>query len=338
MTGPDPSHTDQGPLGEFGRIDRFLRPLAAGFPGARDLRDDAALVQPPPGESLVMTTDTLVAGVHFIGDESPGDLAAKALGVNLSDLAGMGARPLCYALNLALPADRDDAWLDGFCQGLRAMQKVYGLHLAGGDSVATPGPTVLTVTAFGTVDPARALHRDGARAGEDLWASGTIGDGLLGLEAARAHAVGEGAAYLIDRYRRPRARVALGRALAGVATAALDISDGLIADAGHLASASGVALEIDCPAVPVSDAAAEILADDPDRLPDLLTGGDDYELLFTAPASRADAVATAGRDSGTRVTRIGRVLDDADGEAGAVVARDAAGSALGFSRPGYRHG
>lgn len=323
------------PLGEFGRIERFLRPLAAGFPGARALSDDAALIECAPGEVLVVTTDTLVAGVHFIGDEAPADIAAKALRVNLSDLAGMGARPVCYTLNLALPRTVDDGWLAAFRDGLAADQAEFDIHLAGGDSVATPGPITITVTAFGAVKSGAALHRDGARAGDDLWVSGTIGDGLLGLEAARAHGFGAAAAYLIGRYRRPEPRVALGRALAGVARAALDVSDGLISDAGHMAMASGLAIEIDCPAVPLSEAASDILADEPGRLPDLLTGGDDYELLLAAPPDARAAVEEAGRRTGTRVSRIGRL---AAGEAGAVIARDGEGTALDFARPGYRHG
>ncbi|MBP5855794.1 thiamine-phosphate kinase [Marivibrio halodurans] len=322
-------------LGEFGRIGRFLRPLAAGFPGARSLSDDAALIDCAPGEVLVVTTDTLVAGVHFIGDEGPADIAAKALRVNLSDLAGMGARPVCYTLNLALPKMVDDGWLAAFCDGLAADQAAFDIHLAGGDSVATPGPVTITVTAFGAVKPAEALHRDGARAGDDLWVSGTIGDGLLGLEAARAHGFGDAAAYLIGRYRRPEPRVALGRVLAGVARAALDVSDGLISDAGHMAAASGLAIGIDCPAVPFSGAASDILADEPGRLPDLLTGGDDYELLFAAPPGERAAVEAAGRRTDTRVSRIGRLVA---GEVGAVTACDADGSALEFARPGYRHG
>ena len=289
----------------------------------------------PAGQRLVMTTDTLVAGVHFIGDETPGDIAAKLMRVNLSDLAGMGARPFCYSLNLALPTSVDDAWLAAFCDTLGQEQSRFALHLAGGDSVTTPGPITLGLTAFGLVANGAALHRDGAQAGDDIWVSGTIGDGLLGLEAARHHAFGDHADYLIARYRRPSPRLALGQALGGVAHGGLDISDGLIADLGHLGAESGLMAEIECPLVPLSEAAGEALADDPDRFPDLLTGGDDYELLIAAAPSARQAVLDAGAACETPMTRIGTMLA---GAAGTVVARDGDGTALSFARTGYRHG
>ncbi|MCR9219584.1 MAG: thiamine-phosphate kinase [Alphaproteobacteria bacterium] len=321
-------------LGEFGRIARYMRPLSEGFAGARGLRDDAAILDPPKGCSLVVTTDTIVAGVHFVGDEGPGDVAAKALRVNLSDLAGMGAQPFCYALNLALPQSLEDAWLEAFCAELAAEQARFGLHLVGGDSVSTPGPVTVTLTAFGVVPAGRALHRDGGEAGDDVWVSGTIGDGLLGLEAVRAHAHGPQAAYLIARYRRPEPRLALGARLVGVARAALDVSDGLIADLAHLAEESGLAAEIAAPSVPLSEAAAEHLAGHPERFADLLTAGDDYELVFAAPpAARADIEAVA-LETATPVARIGRLLA---GAPGAVRALDKAGAVLPIDRTGYRH-
>mgnify|MGYP003700514977 CR=1 FL=1 len=322
-------------LGEFGRIDRYLRPLAAGFEGARGLRDDAALLRTPDGTSLVMTTDTLVAGVHFVGDEAPGDIAAKALRVNLSDLAAMAATPWCYGLNLALPTSVDDRWVEAFCAGLGDEQRHFGLHLAGGDSVATSGPITITLTAYGLVDDGRALHRDGASAGDEVWVSGTIGDGLLGLEAVRHHAFGPHAEYLIARYRRPEPRLKLARALVGTATAALDVSDGLVADLGHLAEESGLSAVLECPAVPLSEAAAEALADAPERLADLLTGGDDYELLFAAPPEGEAAVRSAAAASRTPVARIGRLTA---GRAGHVHALDGEGTPLTLARTGYRHG
>lgn len=321
-------------LGEFGRIARYMRPLSEGFAGARGLRDDAAVLDPPTGCSLVVTTDTIVAGVHFVGDEAPGDVAAKALRVNLSDLAGMGAQPFCYALNLALPRSVEDAWLEAFCAELAAEQARFGLHLAGGDSVSTPGPVTVTLTAFGVVPAGRALHRDGGQAGDDVWVSGTIGDGLLGLEAARAHAHGAQADYLIARYRRPEPRLALGARLVGLARAALDVSDGLIADLGHLAEESGLAAEIAARSVPLSEAAVERLACDPERFADLLTAGDDYELIFAAPPAARAEVEAVGAETGTPVARIGRLLA---GEPGAVRTLDKAGALLPIDRTGYRH-
>lgn len=324
-----------GPLGEFGRIARFFRPLAEGFAGARALRDDAAVFAPPAGQSLVVTTDAIVAGVHYIGDEGPGDVAAKLVGVNLSDLAAMGADPYCYTVTLALPKDHDDAWVEAFAGELARAQETYGWALAGGDSVSTPGPACLTLTGFGLVPEGAALGRAGARDGDDLWVSGTIGDGLLGLEAARAHAFGEAAERLIARYRRPTPRLALGRALRGIANAALDVSDGLVADAAHLAEESGLAAEISANRVPVSAEAADILADDPDRFPDLLTGGDDYELLFAAPPEARAQIEAAAAEADTPVARIGRL---SAGEAGGVTVRDADGAPIHFARTGYRHG
>ncbi|MEQ8449984.1 MAG: thiamine-phosphate kinase [Nitratireductor sp.] len=323
------------PLGEFGRIARHFRPLAAGFDGARDLRDDAALLRPPAGCELVVTTDAIVAGVHYVGDETAADVAAKLVGVNLSDLAAMGADPYCYTLTLALPRDHDDAWVAAFAEELGRAQERYGWRLAGGDSVSTPGPACLTLTGFGLTPQGAALGRGGARDGDDLWVSGAIGDGLLGLEAARAHAFGEAADRLIARYRRPTPRLALGRALRGVAHAALDVSDGLIADAGHLASESGLTAEIRTPDVPLSPEAAEILADDPARFTELLTGGDDYELLFAAAPEARAQVAAAAHAAETPVARIGRLQA---GEAGLVRAMDADGASIAIARPGYRHG
>ncbi len=328
----------RGDLGEFGRIARYLRPLAAGFPGALDLRDDAALLEAPSGARLAVTTDTIVAGVHFLPDDGPADVAVKALRVNLSDLAAMGAAPWCYTLNLALPESVDDDWVGAFAESLAAEQERFAIRLAGGDSVGTPGPTTISVTAIGTVeaDQGGGLRRDGARPGDDLWVSGTIGDGALGLMAARGRLTGPGAEALALRYRRPEPRLALGARLGGLAHAALDVSDGLIADLEHMAEASGVALDVATASVPLSSEAADCVADDPDIFPDLLTGGDDYELAFAAPSDRRDAVEAAGTETSTRVTRIGTVAET-DAAAPGVTARDADGAPVVFASRGYRH-
>ena len=325
-------------LGEFGRIARYLRPLAAGFPGALDLRDDAALVDPPAGAHLAVTTDTIVAGVHFLPDDGPADVAVKALRVNLSDLAAMGAVPWCYTLNLALPESVADDWLEAFAESLAAEQARFAIHLAGGDSVGTPGPTTITVTAVGTVEAGQGggLRRDGARPGDDLWVSGTIGDGALGLMAARGQLTGSGAEALARRYRRPDPRLALGARLGGLAHAALDVSDGLIADLEHMAEASGVSLDVATASVPLSPEAADRVAEDPGIFPDLLAGGDDYELAFTAPPDRREAVEAAGAETGTRVTRIGAAAEP-DAAGPGVTARDADGVPVAFASRGYRH-
>ena len=210
-------------LGEFERIRCYFKPLAAHFEGALELSDDAALLPVPSGETLVVTTDAMVEGVHYLAGEDPGRVARKALRVNLSDLAAMGARPLAYLLTTALPGSVDEGWLVAFAAGLRDDQERYGIHLAGGDSVSTPGPATISVTAFGAVPEGREIRRSGARPGDRVWVSGTIGDGALGLLAAREELKTLSPAhreYLAGRYHLPSPRLALGERLWGMATAA----------------------------------------------------------------------------------------------------------------------
>ena len=300
---------DSEPLGEFDRIARFFAPLAEGAPGAFGLTDDAATLPVlAEGQEWVVTVDALVSSIHFLPDDPPDLVARKALRVNLSDLAAMGAAPYGYTLALALPKDMAEPqrWLRAFSEGLAADQDEYGIHLLGGDSVSTKGPITLSITAFGIGGPDRLLRRSAAKPGHDLWVSGTIGDGALGLRVAQGQ-LSVRFADLADRYRLPRPRVALGPLLAGRAAAGLDVSDGLVQDAGHIATHSGCRLVIEAPAVPVSDSVAELVSDDPELFAEVLTGGDDYELLFTAPPEAAPEIEAAGRDAGVSVTRIGRV-------------------------------
>lgn len=326
-------------LGEFDRIDRFFAPLSRGAGGAFGLTDDAALLpEAPEGGAWVVTVDALVAGVHFLPDD-PSDLVArKALRANLSDLAAMGAAPYGYALALALPKEGGDteAWLERFAAGLRQDQDSYGVHLLGGDSVSTPGPVTVSVTAFGSVQRDRVLRRSGAHAGDDLWVSGTIGDSALGLKVLTgefADATSDDRGFLAGRYRLPEPRTRLGPALAGLVSAALDVSDGLVQDAGHIARRSGVSLVIESAAVPLSDAARRLIDSRPALRHDALTGGDDYELLFTAAGGMRDAVTTAASDAGVPVTRIGRVVE---GEGIEVHGPDG-GVMTGFERGGWSH-
>ena len=319
--------------GEFARIATYFAPLAAGYPGAFGLGDDAAVVAPSAGAELVVTTDTIVAGIHYIGDESPDLIAQKLLRVNLSDLAAMGASPCAYILNMALPPAFDDAWVAAFAAGLAADQDRYGIVLIGGDSVATPGPATLSVTGLGEVPIGRALRRNGARPGDVVFVSGTIGDAALGLLAARDGVALFGAAVLIDRYRLPRPRLALGRHLRGLVHAATDISDGLVADLGHIASQSGVAARIDAGAVPLSDAARAALGAAPNLIETILTGGDDYELVFTAPRSIAPRLAALASEIDVPITAIGAIHD---GQKVAVF--DVDGASIRLSRSGYTHG
>lgn len=261
-------------------IARLLAPLASS-PVARGLQDDAAVFAPPIGRDLVLTHDVLACGVHYLPGDAAGDVAGKLLAVNLSDLAAMGAHPVGVLLGLGLGAAEDDAWVTAFVAGLARGLDRWGVALWGGDTVAGLAAAVLGLTAVGEVAPGRALSRSGARPGDGLYVSGTIGDAGLGLAIARGEAAPD--RYLLDRYRRPEPRLALGRALVGVATAAMDVSDGLLIDAERLGAASGVAVTVDLAAMPVSAAAAAMVERDNAGLAALASAGDDYELLFTLP-------------------------------------------------------
>ena len=298
-------------LGEFGRIDRFFKPLAHGFAPALGLDDDAGLLQPAPGRDLVVTTDALVESVHFLTGTEPAALARKALRVNLSDLAAMGAEPSCYTLALALRAEHKDDWLSAFAEGLQHDQSRYGIRLLGGDSVSTPGPVTVSVTALGTVETGRALRRSGARPGDRIWVSGTVGDGALGLVVARGEAVALDArdgAFLARRYHEPEPRLALGAAIVGLATAALDLSDGLPGDIAHLCRASGVGAVIDVSRLPLSAAARALLAEQPDLERAAFAGGDDYELLFTIDPAHTDRLIAVAKALEIGLTPIGEVV------------------------------
>jgi thiamine-monophosphate kinase len=281
---------------ERGFIARHLAPLATST-AARGLADDAAVWTPPLGRDLVFTHDVLAAGIHYLPGDPPSDVAWKLLAVNLSDLAAMAATPAGVLLGLGLSASEDAAWRDAFVAGLGRALDHFGVALWGGDTVTGLERAVLGLTAIGWVEPGRALSRAGARPGDALFVSGTIGDAGLGLAVAK----GEAPFYkaLLNRFRRPTPRLALGAALGGVATAGMDVSDGLLIDADRLAQASGVGLAIALDSVPLGQPAAgrdDVLA--------RVTAGDDYELLFTAPAD-VDVEALAGK---TPVTRIGQVV------------------------------
>jgi thiamine-monophosphate kinase len=333
MTSPPPP-----PLDEFGLIARYLAPLAV-HAGADGLRDDVAvLALSELAGDLVINTDAVVAGVHFLADEQPALIAERALRVNLSDLAAKGAKPLGYQLTLALNANQDEAWIAGFAEGLRANQDAFGWSLLGGDTVRTPGPLMISVTAFGTLVGGKLLRRGGAQVGDDVWVTGWIGDGALGLTLAQ----GRGPALPPDlaraaeqKFRLPEPRVAFGIALAeaGLATASADVSDGLIADLGHIAAASRLGIQIDAAAVPLSDAARAVVAQHSEWLDRLLSGGDDYEVVFTAPAAARARIMGIGERTKTPIHRIGATLaDGAD-----VTVRYPDGGARRLAHSGYRH-
>ena len=328
MTAPD------GP-GEFERIARYFAPLSRGYPLAFDLTDDAALIRPTPGCDIVVTTDGMVAGVHFFPDDPPDRIARKLLRSNLSDLAAMGADAIGYTLVTAWRQDTTEAWIAAFAGGLAADQQRYGVSLMGGDTVATDGPLSFTVTAFGQAPAGAVLRRNGARPGDAIFVSGSIGDAGLGLICRRGGLQSLERCdreCLLERQQLPEPRLALGVALRGLASAALDISDGLVADLGHICDTSGVGAIIRARDVPLSAAAGAALAAQPSLLATLLTAGDDYELCFTVPLAacpRLDGAAAAG---GVGIRKIGEIVSGAGVQ---VLAAD--GAPLAISRPGYRH-
>lgn len=321
--------------GEFDLIARYLAPLSANAPLAYKLTDDAALLDPPPGEQLVLTKDCMVAGVHFLPTDPPELIARKLVRTNLSDLAAMGARPLGYLLGTAWPKDLAEETVARFAAGLALDQEEFGWTLLGGDTVATSGPMTLSLTAIGAVPTGQALRRNGAQLGDRLWVSGTIGDAALGLDLVVNGGFGASDTarmFLIDRLRCPTPRLALGQALRGLAHGCLDISDGLVQDVGHLATRGGVRAVIDAGNVPLSAAAAEQIGNDPTLFERVLTGGDDYELAFTATPDRDDAVRAAAQRVGVPVTVIGRI------EAGqGVQVVDRNGAPIELAQSGYRH-
>lgn len=314
---------------EFSLIARHFRPLAG--PGSLGLRDDAALLMPPPGRELVLTVDAMVAGVHFLPHDPPDLVGRKLLRVNLSDLAAKGATPISYLMTVSAPVGTPDDWFAGFAAGLAMDQAFYGVSLLGGDTTSTPGPISLSLTLIGHVTPGAAVQRSGAQAGDDIWVTGTIGDGALGLRVALGE-LADATGHLLDRYRLPQPRVGFG--LAGIASAAMDVSDGLVQDLGHLCNASGVAAVVEADAVPLSDAARAAGPQlEADWLATCLTGGDDYEVLLALPPDRRDALLASAARSGIAVTRIGRFHSGPP----EVMVRQASGEPVVFKTGGWSH-
>jgi thiamine-monophosphate kinase len=289
-------------IGEFELIARYFAPLARGFAGAGGLRSDNAFLAGDARHDLVVKTDMIVMGVHFLADERPELVAARALRVCLSDLAAGGATPYAYQLALSLTSGWTERWVAGFARGLAADQRRFGIALCGGDTTGTPGPTTISITAFGKVARGKGLGRGGARAGDGLWVSGTIGDGALGLLAARGRLK---SAPLEKRYRLPQPRTTLGPRLVGIASATADISDGLLADVGHIADASGLSARLERDRVPLSASARRVLSAEPSLWSNVLGGGDDYELAIAVPARKRAALLAASRAAGVKVTEVG---------------------------------
>jgi thiamine-monophosphate kinase len=333
-------HTEN-PSGEDSLIARYFRPIATD-PGAFDLADDAAALK-STGDDIVVTADAIVEGVHFLPDDPPDTVARKALRVNLSDLAAKGAAPAGFVLTLAL-RQADDAWLKPFAQGLGEDAMQFNCPLLGGDTVSTPGPLMISITAFGRVPAGKMVHRSGAKSGERVVVSGTIGDAALGLDILKGEKIADAKIAdalasdvttrdLIGRYRVPQPRVALAEIVRGYASAAMDVSDGLAGDLAKLCGVSGVSAVIDLESIPLSDAARDLVARQIIGIEKLIAGGDDYEILCTIPEDRVEAFAQAAQRAGVAVSSIGMVV------AGGAVPKfiDRQGREIALQRLSYSH-
>jgi thiamine-monophosphate kinase len=340
MSGVEPGEAgdEAGPVDEFDWIERCLRPLARGAPEALGLLDDAAVIPARPGFDLVVTKDAIVEGVHFLSSDPLDLVARKLLRVNLSDLAGKGAEPYGYLLAIAWPPGGGWAARRAFAAGLRTDQDAFSLRLFGGDTASTPGPLAASVTMFGWVPAGSMVPRGGARPGDVIMVTGTIGDGWLGLAAARGELADLPTAnrdWLADRYRLPQPRLDLAEALRRNASAAADVSDGLVADAGHIAEASAVGVELDLDALPLSAAARAWLGGQTDTTAAraaLASGGDDYEVVCAVRPDAVDALRRAADGIGLALTAVGRV------QAGTGVAVLSQGREVALARRGWRHG
>lgn len=327
------------PTTEQDFIARYFQPLAKNFKGSFHLRDDAALITVEDGFDLVTSVDGVAAGTHFFDDDAPADIAWKALAVNVSDLVATGGEPVAYLMSLAFPKVPDTSWMQAFCTGLGAAQSVFKIDLAGGDSDIRPGPIAITITVFGRVPKGGFVTRSGGTAGDILFVSGTIGDAGAGLALRRIERANKSigvdddvADFLLNRYHRPKPRTRLIPLLHEFATAAIDVSDGLVKDAGSLAAASEVGVIIRSVDLPISRPAREAIAAGIITAKDLVTAGGDYEILASVPAVRADDFAAAAESAGVLVTPIGTMTTDPD-----VIFADHSGSALTFDRTGFDH-
>jgi len=316
-------------------IARFFAPLAT-QPGALGLADDVAVVTPPEGCDLVLKTDAIVGSVHFFADDPPDTVARKALRVNLSDLAAKGARPLGFLMSLALPKKTGEEWLTGFAEGLRVDAEQYNCPLFGGDTDRTPGPITISIAMFGSVPEGTVVRRVGAKPGDRVLVSGTIGDAALGLAlrndgkhwklnaAQRQH--------LASRYLLPQPRMALAEAVRAHASASMDVSDGLAGDLAKLARVSGVSAVVEAARVPLSEAGRAALAAEPKVIMTILTGGDDYEIVCTVPAEKLADFQAAAKAVDVAVTEIGRITQ---GEGAHFIGMH--GEPLAFERASYSH-
>ncbi len=320
---------------EFGLIERYFAPLSMTEHGGYGLTDDAASLVPAEGCEIIVTKDMMAAGVHFFADDPPESLGRKLLRVNLSDLAAMGAVPRAYVLGLALPDETTSNWLEAFAGGLAQDQAHFSITLIGGDTIIATGGLTLSLTAFGEVKQNQALRRSGALPGDDLYVSGTLGDAALGLLVAqdRLEMIADSHCdYLVSRYRLPEPRSELGGNLIGLANAAIDISDGLAADLGHMCVASRAGASIETKLLPLSPAASAALAGDGRLLTKILSGGDDYELLISARPEAAERLVQVARAADTALTRVGCVTEEPG-----IRLVDSDGAEILLASAGYTH-
>jgi thiamine-monophosphate kinase len=325
-------------LDEFDRIKKYFKPLASAERGSLDLLDDAAVLPIGSASELVISTDALVEGIHYVGDEDASLIAQKSLRTNLSDMAAMGAAPWAYTLSLILDPLKKcsaDQWLDSFVAGLQIDQNKYDVRLIGGDSVVGAGPTVISITIIGKLNNKGPLVRSGALQNDDVYVSGTIGDSAAGLQVIKGSLDFldlSDQIYLKNRYYLPQPRVALGSALVGLASAAMDVSDGLIQDMGHLCSASGLAAVINWPNVPLSPPVITLLESKSISISAIINGGDDYELLFTAPSILRPDIEELSKKTEVPLTRIGYMTEGAD-----VVLMDKENQLISLAGAGFKH-
>ena len=314
--------------GEFDLIARYFAPLAG--PSGLGLLDDAACIRPLAGKDLIISKDMLVEDIHFLPNSDPVDLAFKALSVNISDLAAKGATSSEYFLGLALPRETPADWFEGFSRGLAEAQAHYGVQLAGGDTTSTSGGIVISVTALGYVDEGHMITRAGAKAGDRVYVTGILGSAALGLRCLQGH--DEYDEILVNSYLRPVPHHEFGRGLVGLATAAADVSDGFLADLGHICAASGVGATILQDRLPLSTAAMTAVEADPALMPLIWSGGDDYEIVFTASAAKVKQLEALSAETGTCFTDVGVVKGGS-----AVELIDSFGKLVHLGITGFQH-
>ena len=325
-------------LDEFGIIKKYFSPLSRGESGAYSLLDDAAKVKFKSSSSTVITTDAMVSGVHFPLTEPANYIASRLLRVNLSDIAAMGAVPVGYTLLLALPDSINIEWISSFSTGLAEEQEIFGVTLLGGDTTKCSSEMVLSITMLAEAKENNVLLRSGANEGDEVYVSGYIGDAFLGLSILQRELENSDKKtdkYLIERFRRQTPRLELGKRLVGIATSAIDLSDGLISDLGHVCSASNVSARIIIDEIPISKAAEKIVLDDSKIIRNLITGGDDYELIFTVPSNKSGIVDNLSVELGVNLTKIGEIIKKNNSQS--VATFDLSGNMIIFEKTGFRH-